>query len=90
MACDCKANRQIYELGMRYGNTVGRTRKDILKGGVWKAVQYFFLALFAIIASPILFFIIFWKAAVKKERVFHIDDMIGLKRSQDVREQQVI
>lgn len=80
MACDCKANRQIFELGKRYGTSSNPTRKEIFKSGVWKSIQYIFLGLFAILASPVLFFIIFWKAAIKKERVFHIDKMIGLNK----------
>ena len=90
MACDCKANKQIYELGVRYGSTVGRTRKDVLKGGVWTAVQYLFLAIFAVLASPVIFSVIAWKALVRKERVFRIDEMVGLKKNRDVREQQII
>lgn len=90
MACDCKANKQIYELGKKYGTTSNPTRKDILKGGLWKAIQYLFLGLFAIIISPILFLMVFWKATVKKEKVLHIDKMIGLNKKQNVREQQVI
>lgn len=81
MACDCKANRQIYELGKRYGTTRNSTRKDIMKSGIWKGVQYFFLGIFSIIASPVLFFIIAYKATVKKEKVVHIDKMVGLNRN---------
>ena len=80
MACNCKANRQIYELGLKYGRTVNSTRKDLVKSGVWKGLQYFFLGIFAIVAAPVLFFIVAWKANVKKERVLHIDQMIGLNR----------
>ena len=45
MACDCKANRQIYELGLKYGRTVNATRKDIVKSGIWKTIQYIFLGI---------------------------------------------
>lgn len=80
MACDCKANRQIYELGRRYGTTATASRKDILKSGIWKGIQYLFLGVFAILASPVLFFIIAYKANVKGERVIHIDKFVGLNR----------
>ena len=80
MACNCKANRQIYELGKRYGTTVNATRKDKIKSGAWVGVQHFFLGLVSIILSPVLFFIVFWKSAVKKEKVLHLDQMIGLSR----------
>lgn len=80
MACDCKANRQIYELGKKYGMTSNPTRKDILKAGIWRIIQYLLLGLFAVMVSPILFFIIVWKANVKKEKVLHIDKMVGLNR----------
>ena len=81
MACDCKANRQILELGKRYGTTSNATRKDILKSGVWTGIQYFFLGIFAILAVPVLFLIIMYKALVKKDTVIHIDKMVGLKRN---------
>lgn len=84
MSCDCKANRQIYELGRRYGTTVRRTRKDMIKGGVWKAVQYFLLALFSVAAAPVLFAIVFWKHVVEGERSIHIGRMIGLKKEKNV------
>lgn len=80
MACNCKANRAIYELGKRYGTTQNATRKDLFKAGVWKYIQYFFLGLFAIIASPILFMILVYKANVKKEKVIHIDKFVGLNK----------
>ena len=80
MACDCKAKRQIYELGLKYGRTVNATRKDIVKSGIWKTIQYIFLGIFSILAAPVLFIIIAWKANVKKEKVLHIDQMIGLSR----------
>lgn len=81
MACNCKANRAIYELGKRYGTTSNATRKDILKSGVWKVVQYFFLGLFAILAAPVLFLIVAYKAIVKKDTTIHIDKMVGLNRN---------
>lgn len=81
MGCDCKANRQIYELGRRYGTTASASRKDILKSGVWKGVQYLFLGVFAILAAPVLFCVLVYKANVKGERVIHIDKMVGLNRN---------
>lgn len=80
MACDCKASRQIYELGRKYGTTVGQTRKEILKSSIWQGIQYFFLTIFAILLSPILFCVIAYRALVKKETVVHIDRMVGLNR----------
>ena len=80
MACDCKANRQIYELGKRYGTTANASRKDILKSGVWKTIQYLFLGVFAVLASPVLFAILVYKANVKREKVIHIDKFVGLNR----------
>ena len=80
MACNCKANQQILELGKRYGTTVFETRKDILKSGVWKAIQRVFLGIFAILAAPIMFFYIVYKANVKGEKIFHIDRIIGINR----------
>ena len=80
MACDCKANRAIYELGKRYGMTQNATRKDILKSSVWKYIQYIFLFLFAVIVSPILFMILVYKTMVKKEHVIHIDKFVGLNK----------
>ena len=80
MACDCKANRAIYELGKRYGTTAGPTRKDILRSGIWKGIQYFFLGIFSIIAAPILFLIVAYRASVKKDTVLHLDKIVGLNR----------
>ena len=85
MACDCKANRQIYELGKRYGSTVNASRKDILKSGIWKTIQYLFLGVFAVLAAPVLFCILIYKANVKGEKVVHIGKFVGLNRKQDVR-----
>ena len=81
MACDCKANRQTYELGKRYGTTVNASRKDILKSGVWKTIQYLFLGVFAILAAPVLFLIVAYKANVKNEKVIHIDKFVGIDRN---------
>lgn len=82
MACDCKANRQIYELGKRYGTTANASRKDILKSGIRKVIQYLFLGVFAVLASPVLFVILVYKANVKGEKVVHIDKMVGLNKKQ--------
>jgi hypothetical protein len=90
MGCNCKANRQIYELGMRYGRTANATRKDIIKSSVWKWIQYVFLTIFAILASPILFTIIAYRAIVKKDNVLHLDKFIGLNKEKYVGKQQVI
>lgn len=90
MACDCKANRQIYELGKKYGNTVSASRKDILKSGVWTVIQYIFLGIFALLATPLIFLYIFYKVAIKGEKVLHIDRIIGLNKEKYVREQQNI
>lgn len=81
MPCNCKANSQILALGKKYGTTVNPTRKDLLKAGIWKWIQYIFLGIFAILAAPVLFFIIIYKVAVKKENVIHIDKIVGLNRS---------
>lgn len=90
MTCDCKANRQIYELGLKYGRTASATRKDILKSGIWVGIQYVFLGIFAIVAAPILFFMIVYRASVKKEKVFNIGKIIGLNKGKYVGEQQNI
>lgn len=84
MACDCKANRQILELGKRYGTTSNPTRKDILKSGVWKGIQYLFLSIFAVLASPVILFIIAYKAIVKKETVVNIGNIVGLNKKKYV------
>ncbi len=90
MACDCKANRQIYELGKKYGNTVSPTRKDILKSGIWTGIQYVFLAIFAVLAAPVLFLMIVYRVNVRKEKVLNIGEIIGLKKEEHVGEQQNI
>lgn len=90
MGCNCKANKQILELGMRYGRTSNATRKDILKSSIWKWIQYFFLAIFSIVVSPILFIILAYRALVKKDNVLHIDKFIGLNKEKYVGKQQVI
>ena len=90
MACDCKANRQIYELGLKYGRTASATRKDILKSGIWTVIQYVFLGIFAILAAPVLFLMVVYKANVKKEKVLNIGKIIGLNKERYVGEQQNI
>lgn len=80
MPCNCKANSQILALGKRYGTTENPTRKDILKSGVWKGIQYFFLGIFSILISPVLFIMVAYKANVKKDPVLHIDKIVGLNR----------
>lgn len=90
MGCNCKANRQIYELGLRYGRTRNATRKEIFKSGVWKWIQYLFLGIFWILASPVVFLVIAYKALVKKETVLRIDKIIGLNKEKYVGKQQVI
>ncbi len=80
MACDCKANRAIYELGKRYGTTANATRKDILKSGIWKCIQYVFLGIFLVVALPFLFVRLIWKTVIKGDGVLHLDEMIGLSK----------
>ncbi len=81
MACDCKANRQIYELGRKYGLTVNKTRMDDVKGGVWEFVQRVLLFIFASIVSPVLLLIIIYKAFVRGDKAIHVDKMVGLNRN---------
>ena len=83
MGCNCKANAQIVELGKRYGTTVKRTRKDIVKSGLWKAVQNMFLLVFAIAVTPFIFLYIFYKAGLRKESI-NLHKIFGLKKKEYV------
>jgi hypothetical protein len=82
MACDCKAGRQIYEMGRMYGTTQRTTRRDRAKTSFRVGVQKTFLVFFAFFAAPVLFLKIVVKAA-RGEKVIHIDRMVGLNREQN-------
>ncbi len=78
MACDCKSNRQILELGRRYGTGSGPTMKDILKSGLWSGIQKVFLGIFAILAMPFIFLFVAYQGVVKGENVIHFDKIFKL------------
>lgn len=87
MACNCKTNQRLLELGLRYG-TRGKTRKQILGQKTGNAFRSVFGLFFTVIVSPFIFIWLVCKGLFSKDKAVHFDKIFNLKK--DDRKQQVI
>lgn len=87
MACNCKANEKILELGMKYGSG-GLTRKQLIGRGVKHLFRSILGIILVIILSPIIFLYLIGKGLFSKDKTVSIKKILNLKKN--VREQQNI
>ncbi len=88
MACNCKTNAKLIELGLRYGTGGKLTRKEILKKDLKGILLSILSLLITIIVLPFIVLYVVFKGLFSKNKGINFKKIFRLK--QNVREEQNI